>query len=308
MNCTDPRVVKTLSLNEDLSYLKTKYCEHSQVFTLVFHHDDLKKGLGTCTEKEFVEVLNTRKNYGCLVIPGSENVTKPGVVVLTARTLKPRCDRCSGKTCIHLTIHRKKYDDDMDSIGNSALRISLLGLKEKNLKTDGKIVDDSVDRSGGVQQIVESNDNDSIEEEEIVGFKIPFPLTPDMKKQFLQQSLSTCPFPAKKLIPKYNPSYQCKCGFSADPRCPFKMNWVANDPVYIHHTRFVPDGRTERLIAYYRPMVNPHGEHLPPPCNHQLHYEGHQDLLLRVTKTGRNHNIGHFVSYELLFKYLIDFF
>ena len=97
------------------------------------------------------------------------------------------------------------------------------------------------------------------------------------------------------MLPDYDENLSCKCGNKVDPRNPFAMNWVANDPVILHHTRFVPDGRTTRLIAYYRPMLNPAGNHLPPPCVHKYHYNGSHDLLLRISRTGRS-GVAHFVK------------
>jgi hypothetical protein len=108
--------MSSLSGNKDLSYLKEEYCEHASVCILVWQNAELEKEFDVDETKDFVEVLETKKNYACLVVPGDENVSKPGVVVVTARTLKPRCDKCLGKTCIHLTIHKTKYDEEVEGI------------------------------------------------------------------------------------------------------------------------------------------------------------------------------------------------
>ena len=40
-----------------------------------------------------------------------ESVTNPGIFALTDKILKPRCDKCLGKTCCHLTVHEVKYNE-----------------------------------------------------------------------------------------------------------------------------------------------------------------------------------------------------
>ena len=307
LKCVDPRVMSSLSGNEDLSHLKRDYCEHASVCVLLWPNIELNDDIESQDDMDFVEVLKTKKNYACLVVPGSENVSKPGVVVVTARTLKPRCDRCLGKTCLHLTIHKDKYDEDVEGI-----IISPVGLKDKNSVLTKKSNEKDSEVIGDNENNVDNVDNagnvgaDAIEDVIPIA-RIPFPPTEEMKENIWRNSLLNNPFPEKKLIPKYDPLYTCPCGFKQNPKDPFAMNWVANDPVHIHHIRYVPDGRTGRLIAYFRPMTHPENVDFPPPCNHRIDYDGKSDNLLRVSKTGRK-GLAHFVSLELMFKYLIDFF
>ena len=133
--------------NEDLSCLKTDYCMHSIVANIIWSTDDLDPG-NDASEEEFVEVLDTHKNYAALVVPSIESVTKPGVVFLTAKMLKPRCDKCLGKTCCHLTVHKVKYDEqenvDTEIDPKYKLKISPDGLKELTSgKTTGNTSNDT---------------------------------------------------------------------------------------------------------------------------------------------------------------------
>ena len=307
LKCTDARVLSSVKENDDLTCLISDYCIHAIVTNLIWSSDDLDPG-DDLTEEEFVEVLDVKKNYAALVVPSADSVTKPGVVVLTAKTLKPRCDKCEGKTCSHLTLHKIKYDvqeqDEKEINPKDKIKVSPAGLKEMNA---GKSKPSQPSTDSDVQIEDEPSEISAKDSDVTPEFKIPFPLTSAMKNKLWQDSLRVNIFPEKKMVPKFDEVFRCKCGYGVDPRDPFAMNWVANDPVIIHHTRFVPDGRTTRLIAYYRPMLNPEGFHLPPPCIHKYNYDGSQDLLLRTSKTGRS-GVAHFVSFELLFKYFFDLF
>ena len=50
--------------------------------------------------------------------------------------LKPRCDKCLGKTCCHLTVHKVKYNEqenvDTEMDPKYKLKISPAGLKDLN--------------------------------------------------------------------------------------------------------------------------------------------------------------------------------
>ena len=56
-------------------------------------------------KREHNEVI-TSKSYTALVVPSKQNISKPEVVLLISKILKPYFDIYSRKTCKHLTIYR----------------------------------------------------------------------------------------------------------------------------------------------------------------------------------------------------------
>ena len=214
MKCVDPRVISALS-KRDVSNLENDYCEHASICTILWSKTETAKSVFVDSVNDYAEVLKTKKNYACLIVPKTDDISKPGVVVVTAKTLKPRCDRCLGKTCQHLAIHKSKYDD-----GEPGIVISPAGLKGKNVSSYSK----AKKNMSLPEQVDLVKDTSVVDVIDIPTEKISFPPTEKMKLKFWKDSMSFNPFPEKKLIPKYDPDYTCPCGNKPNSKDPFEMN------------------------------------------------------------------------------------
>ena len=96
----------TSSVNAD----KFSDCIHSKLCHLIWGNDiDLDVDILDDEEEDIVEVVTEKPRYMAVIHPSSNNPKGPGVVVLTSKTLKPKCIVCRGQdSCIHLRIHMQQ--------------------------------------------------------------------------------------------------------------------------------------------------------------------------------------------------------
>ena len=65
-----------------------------------------------------VEVVTEMPRYMAVIHPSIKDPLKgPGAVILTSKTLKPKCIVCRGQdSCIHLRIHMNQYKRELEEI------------------------------------------------------------------------------------------------------------------------------------------------------------------------------------------------
>ena len=87
--------------------IKESYCINSKICEILFQPSQKEKRLGGFTEI----LLDDKKLKISLVHPSEEHNKIPGIVIVNARTSKPKCHMCKGFKCLHLNIlNMKKVD------------------------------------------------------------------------------------------------------------------------------------------------------------------------------------------------------
>ena len=102
--------------------IKESYCIHSKICEILFQPSQKEKKLGGFTEI----LLDDKKLKISLFHPSEEHNKIPGIVIVNARTSKPKCRTCKGFKCLHLNILNMKNVDgviekaaDTDKVDNS---------------------------------------------------------------------------------------------------------------------------------------------------------------------------------------------
>ena len=282
-------------LTSSVSVEQFKSCIHSELCHLIWGNNvDLDVDLIDDEEEDLVEVVTEMPRYMAVIHPSVKDPLKgPGAVILTSKTLKPKCIVCRGQdSCIHLRIHMKQYkreleENDTNEGTHKKLRVNKIASKRPQKKEEQD--PDTLDpyQHDGPDVNVFNIVIDFIQSKE--GFKRNRHLFRDRN-----------PFNKTIFIAKFDPDEECDHGnkYDADQSILF----VESTNVIIHHTR---DVECIDKKVLYRPVV-----HQPDtePCICKKWYTGEDDQLIRVSPackrlTGRQRTL-HFVSIEFYFSFL----
>ena len=288
--CTDRKIVESLSENFISENLAK--CVHSDTCKILFG-DELKVEKIDDDVKHLIEIISNGTNYMVAVHPDPRMNKKSGVVVLTTKTLTPKCLTCSSRgrnACLHIKIHTGKYQQN------------------ENDSTDS---DDSteLESNEGVEKTLRMKpaQNNKSKKENIVNvFNIKINFIPNLEEEAKNKKIRDTNrfFDDKIVIPKHlGPEDKCE---SHGRKFAKGRNilWKESTNVVVHHVKEVD---TKDIIMLYRPTTP--DEETGETCNCKKYFTGSDERLLRVTAANDFETIGrakvvHLVSYEKLNQFL----
>ena len=314
--CSDKKIVD--SLTEGFNFESVPHCIHSDVCKILWgdHYELESKPL---KDNALIEILRQKPMYMAVVHPAFTIEKKSGLIVLTSKTLTPKCLTCSsrGKNfCLHLKIHRDKMNKEAESPdGDSDSEDTTLESQKNILKIlqNKRIAPEPSYNDDIARTQVEEDDaafnpfKFSGSASNVFGVKINFLPTQEEEVKNRKISETNRFFEGKVLIPPYlGKGDTCELhGREYSPGT--NILWKESSDVEIHHTKKVD---TKDVIILYRPTVPNTGE--SEVCICKKFYTGEHDNLLRVSSASFTQSMKtrakkmHLVSYELLFKYLSE--
>ena len=282
----------------DISNLLTKMvppdefnsCLHTKLSDLLWGGlGELEINVVDNEEEDLIEVITESPKYMAVVHPSVESNKGPGVVILTSKTLNPKCMVCPGQDCCyHLKVHMKQYkhgltEDALENGEHKRLKIDRI----EPVKPQKKDVDDP-DKADPFQ-----HDGPNVN---VFGVKIDFIQPKDDISMNRKVAREQNPFDGKILVEKYDVKRVCDHGNKYEEK--ESILFVESTNVKIHHTKEVTDFGIKCL---YRPT-------LQQLCICKDFYKGKEDKLIRVSPANNNKssrsNTLHFVSYEYYFNFL----
>ena len=291
-SCVEINNLLTASVPAD----QFKRCIHSELCTLIWGNNvDMNVDILEDDEQDLIEVIAETPRYMAVIHPSILSPKGPGVVVLTSKTLKPKCIVCKGQdSCIHLKIHLEKYkrgleENEDDENEAKKLRISRLEPKrpQKKAEADGDTLDPYQHEGPDVN---------------VFNVTIDFIQTQEGTIRNRKVYTDKNPFGQSTLIAKYDPDETCRHGNKYEAK--HSIINVESTNILIHHTKEV-ESVNQKVM--YRPVVFHKGS---VRCICKKWYTGEDDQLVRVSPAynripGRQRTL-HFVSIELYFSFLGD--
>ena len=307
--CSDKRIADSISENCSPDILPS--CIHSDVCSLLWGKEvNMDKDMSMDKESSIIEIIKQEPIYMAVVHPPLQNESKSGLVVITTKTLKPKCLTCSSRgkhICSHLKIYKDKVKERMDKVLESSEEssddssdeiqlISGAGIS-KNLQYDRIRLkkDETKEQNSLLDPYSHNGPKSNV-------FDITINFVPTYEEELKNRTISETNqfFEDNILIPEYlGPTDKCKIhGNEFDQGR--NITWIESRNIEIEHTRKV---KAENMIILYRPTKG-------LLCDCKKFYTGKREHLLRVTSASeiqcqksRRKKI-HFVSYELLYKFL----
>ena len=304
--CSDQKIVDCLS--ESCSPETLPSCIHSDVCRILWG-EDIAIENDIDEESSIIEIIKQEPIYMAAVHPPMQSKKKSGLVVLTTKTLKPKCITCSsrGKNfCLHLKIHGDKLKEKDDKEQDSSNESSDDSSDEIQLESRDGIAKKLRGRRTSKEEEVKIEeglfnpfDYDGCKSNV---FNISINFVPTYEEELKNRKISETNefFDSRILIPDYlGSSDRCKLHRNeyANGR---NVTWIESKNVEIEHTKKV---NTEDLLVLYRPTKD-------QLCDCKKFYKGEKEKLLRVTSASFSQSNKsrtkklHFVSYELLYTFL----
>ena len=313
--CCDRKIVE--SLTEGVHFESLSHCIHSDVCKILWG-DQYELEPEPLKDNALIEIIRQKPMYMAIVHPAPRSEKKSGLIVLTTKTLTPKCLTCSsrGKNfCLHLKIHRDKLnqeaesseDDSEDTILESQKNV-LRKLQNKRIMTELPSTKDDIE---GESEEVDAAFNPfkfSGPASNVFGVKINFLPTQEEEVKNRKISETNKFFEGKVLIPPYlGKGDTCELhGREFNPG--INILWKESSDVEIHHTKKV---NTKDVLILYRPTI-PDNDDEEEACICKKFFTGEDENLLRVSSASFTQSMKtrakkiHLVSYELLFKYLSE--
>ena len=193
--CENTSVLENMELDK-FAQSRTDSCIHIDLCKVLFS-DTLVEMKKISADSNFVEVLHKeRKSVISLVHSAQEKKKRlPGVVILTSRTLKPKCNTCSGKKCLHVNI----YIDAAKKAENV----------EVDLDEDLPI--SKLDSSENVSKNPYNPKYRKGRESNVFGYKIDFPPNASEKSQIDKINRVDNLFPDGNMVLTLEPEELCDC-------------------------------------------------------------------------------------------------
>ena len=109
--------------------MKEKECIHAKLSEILFGNAKSKKK-PVKESINAIDVLKDKKETIALVVPAKMHNKAPGIIFLSSRTKRPKCETCSGQKCIHVNIYMEesKKEHETESMRERS--------KEKNKNTN----------------------------------------------------------------------------------------------------------------------------------------------------------------------------
>ena len=271
-----------------------KTCLHTKLCKLIWGDIvDLDVDITDDEEQDLVEVVTEIPRYMAVIHPSIKSPKGPGVVVLTSKTLNPKCIVCPGQdSCIHLAIHLQQYKRGLEEGSGEENELKKLRVKKIEPRRPQKKVKHDPD-------IFDPNQHDG-PDVNVFNISIDFIQTKEGFRRNRKVHTDINPFDQNILIAKYDADEICIHENKYDSEQ--SILFVESTHIMIHHTKEV-ESLDKKVI--YRPAVyQPDGVH----CFCKKFYTGEEDQLIRVSPaynkmTGRQRTL-HFVSVEFYFSFL----
>ena len=306
--CTDKKIVEALKDRSNFETLSS--CLHSDVCQILWGNEYIFENENR-QNKAIIEIIKQRPVYMAVVHPPLNSGNKSGLVVLTTKTLTPKCLTCSsrGKNyCLHIKIHKDKMKKDAEKGSDSSEDDS----DETDVESQKNILRVLQNKKIVVEKGIEDEDEAELNpfkfsgpEANVFNIEIDFLQSKEDESKNREISNTNKFFHEKFLIPKYlGTNNSCKLhGRKFSPG--INIMWKESSNVQVHHTK---DVETKDVIVLYRPTLA--DAKTGNQCICKQFYTGASDKLVRVSPASsiqssksRAKTI-HLVSFELLFKFL----
>ena len=307
--CTDKKIVECLS--DSFSAEALSSCLHSDACKILWGNE-YHLQTDSEEEKSLVEIIKNEPMYMAVVHPPIKNEKKAGLVVLTTKTLTPKCLTCSsrGKNfCLHIKIHMDKIRKDADKSSESSDEGSDV-TKVVSQNDIPKILRNK--RIEQKEKVITENENEVLNPLNYRGaeanvFNVTINFIPTKEEEIKNRKISDTNqiFQESILIPKYRGKDDL-CVHGNEYNSGKSILWKESTSIEVHHTKEV---NTKDLIVLFRPTIVDK-ENEDEKCNCKKFYTGENEHVLRVSSASfiqsnkSRAKILHFVSYELLFKFL----
>ena len=271
-----------------------KTCIHTELCNLIWGDTvDLDVDIIDNEEQDLVEVVTEVPRYMAVIHPSVKSPKGPGAVVLTSKTLKPKCIVCPGQdSCIHLSIHMKQYKRRLEESNVEENEVKKLRVNKIESKRPQKKTEHDPDTFDPYQ-----HDGPDVN---VFNITIDFIQSKEGLRQNRELHNDKNPFNQNILIAKYDADEICFHGNKYDAEQ--SIIFVESTNIMIHHTKEVESLDKQVL---YRPVVH---QSNTVSCFCKKFYTGEDDQLIRVSPaynkmTGRPRTL-HFVSVEFCFSFL----
>ena len=146
--CSNINLCNLLTSSVPADQFKT--CIHSELCNLIWGDTvNLDVDIIDDKEEDLVEIITEVPRYMAAIHPSSKSPKGPGVVVLTSKTLKPKCVVCPGQdSCIHLAIHMQQYKrglKESNTEGNESKKLRINKIDPKRPQKKNEIDPDTLD-------------------------------------------------------------------------------------------------------------------------------------------------------------------
>ena len=267
-------------------------CLHTQLCVIIWGNMvQLHLDILDDEEEDLLEVVTESPQYMAVVHPSNKSSKGPGIVILTSKTLKPKCIVCPGQDCcLHLKIHMAQYkrgleQDEKTENENKRLRINRLvpvNPQKKNSIDPDKL--DPFQHDGPDANVFKVQIDFLRRKDACSSKKVAYKNT----------------FHRKILVAKYDPSERCGHGNKYYEK--ESIIFMESINIKIHHTAEV---ETLDKKVLYRPTVRQVDGDC---CICKKFFTGEEEELIRVSPTnnkmtGRSNTL-HFVSYEYYFSFV----
>ena len=293
--CTDSTTMNNM-MKIDITEMKEKECIHAKLSEILFGNAKNKKDP---VEESInaIDVLKDTKETIALVVPAKKHKKAPGIIFLSSRTKRPRCETCSGQKCIHVNIYMEesKKEQETESMRERS--------KEKNKKSNmenTKVVSEaalSTDKKESIKYSKNETDpfNFKGKDGNVFGTAINYPPKESEKTEIKRINTEDI-FPKNIMVPKLEQNEKCEHGNKFMQKLN-PGNIESRNPV-IHNTSETKDSRNKTLLLMF---------HTTECCDCKKYFTGENKKLLRISsieKSSKNLNqTVHFISYHILFYY-----
>ena len=173
--CKDSATIDNM-MEINIDEMKEKECIHAKLSEILFGNAKSKKK-PVKESINAIDVLKDKKETIALVVPAKMHNKAPGIIFLSSRTKRPKCETCSGQKCIHVNIYMEesKKEHETESMRERS--------KEKNKNTNmenTKVISEDklpVDKKEAIKESKNETDPFSFKgkESNVFGIAINYP-------------------------------------------------------------------------------------------------------------------------------------
>ena len=324
--CTDLTTFNNAK-NINFDEMKLLGCNHSKLSQILF--GDLEGQTKLDKEKNLIDVVKDGTETIAIVFPSQDQARRPGVIHLTSRTKRPRCDistniviyqqilsyvykychismfrcvTCSGQKCLHVNIYveEAKQRRETDNMRERQKEKN----QSKNRETtevvgDTQLPFEPTEKGDGTHNSQNELNMFQFKGKSSNVFKIciNYPPNEDEKEEIKRINTEDI-FPENIAAPNIEEDEQCQHGNKFSPK--LTPANIESRNMIIHHTTGAKDSRNSSLHLMFLRT-----EGGVCPC--KKYFTGESKHLLRVSpveeKSSRDCRPVHFVSYYYLFQY-----
>ena len=271
-------------------------------------------------KKNVIDIVKDGKETIAIVFPSQDQARRPGVIHITSRTRRPRCDistnivmylqilsisrcvTCSGQKCLHVNIYveEAKQRRETDNMRERQKEKTL----SKNRETTEVVGDHQLPYEPTEQGSRTHNSQNELnmfqfkgKSSNVFNISINYPPNADEKEDIKRMNTEDI-FPENIAAPNIEEDEKCEHGNKFSPK--ITPANIESRNMLIHHTTGTKDSRNCSLQLMF---LRTEGGMCP--C--RKYFTGESKHLLRVSpveeKSSRDYRPVHFVSYYYLFQY-----